>query len=297
MISRILLFCFLLFVALDGLTQIEIIQADTTYDKNIFTLVEKMPYYPGGDAERMKYLSENIRYPVEARKKGIQGRVYVTFVVEKDGSINDVRILRGIGGGCDEETVRLISSMPKWSPGVQRSKPVRVQFNTVVIFKLNGNFQKPPKPDKSFAKGVQLMDDGKYQKAIERFTKSINQNSGLTNEALMNRAICKLNLKEYQAADQDLKLVMAKKNDNYNGLVADIYFSLGNAVFDEEDYNSAILYFTNAIKMDPEVSSVYFNRGLAKSKLGLKSEACQDWSISLQNGFEKASEFIELNCN
>jgi len=107
-------------------------------DKMVFMVVEKMPEYPGGDKEMYGYLASNIKYPAEAKKKGIQGRVYVTFVIEQDGRVSDVRILRGIGGGCDEEALRVVKAMPKWSPGVQRGKPVRVQYNLPVSFKLTG---------------------------------------------------------------------------------------------------------------------------------------------------------------
>ncbi len=105
-------------------------------EEQIFVVVEAMPEYPGGDAARMEFLNKNIKYPTMARESGIQGRVYVTFVVEKDGSVTDVRVLRGIGGGCDEEAVRVVKAMPKWIPGRQRNKPVRVQFNLPVRFTL-----------------------------------------------------------------------------------------------------------------------------------------------------------------
>jgi periplasmic protein TonB len=103
----------------------------------IFTVVESMPGFPGGEAARIQYLNDNIKYPQMARESGIQGRVFVTFVVERDGSVTDVKVLRGIGGGCDEEAVRVIKNMPKWDPGKQRGKPVRVQFNMPILFKLN----------------------------------------------------------------------------------------------------------------------------------------------------------------
>jgi len=106
-------------------------------EAQIFTVVESMPDFPGGDEARIRYLNENIKYPQMARESGIQGRVFVTFVVEKDGSVTDVRVLRGIGGGCDEEAIRVIKNMPKWDPGKQRGKPVRVQFNMPILFKLN----------------------------------------------------------------------------------------------------------------------------------------------------------------
>ncbi len=103
----------------------------------IFTVVEDQPEFPGGEEARQRFLSENLRYPQMAREAGIQGTVFVTFVVETDGSVTDVRILRGIGGGCDEEAIRVVGMMPRWEPGRQRGQPVRVQFNMPIRFRLN----------------------------------------------------------------------------------------------------------------------------------------------------------------
>jgi periplasmic protein TonB len=103
----------------------------------IFTVVEDQPQFPGGESARVKFLSDNLRYPTMAREAGIQGTVFVTFVVERDGSVTDVRVLRGIGGGCDEEAVRVVQNMPRWQPGRQRGQPVRVQFNMPIRFMLN----------------------------------------------------------------------------------------------------------------------------------------------------------------
>ncbi len=104
--------------------------------KEIFTVVEEQPSYPGGEDARMRFLQENIKYPEEAKELNIDGRVFVTFVVETDGSITDVKIVRGIGAGCDEEAIRVVKSMPRWVPGKQRGTPVRVQFNLPIRFKL-----------------------------------------------------------------------------------------------------------------------------------------------------------------
>lgn len=104
--------------------------------EEIFTVVEEQPQYPGGEAARLQYLQQNIKYPEEAKELGIQGRVFVTFVVEVDGSITDVKVLRGIGGGCDQEAIRVVQNMPKWIPGKQRGVPVRVQFNLPIKFTL-----------------------------------------------------------------------------------------------------------------------------------------------------------------
>lgn len=106
-------------------------------EAQIFTVVESMPQFPGGDGALLAYLSNNINYPRMALESGIQGKVFVTFVVEKDGFITDVKVLRGIGGGCDEEAIRVVQNMPQWRPGVQRNMPVRVQFNLPIRFILH----------------------------------------------------------------------------------------------------------------------------------------------------------------
>ena len=105
-------------------------------EQEIFQIVEEMPSFPGGEAELMKYVGSHIKYPQIARETGIQGRVFVGFVVEPDGSISNVKLLRGIGGGCDEEAMRVIKSLPKWKPGKQRGKAVRVSYQIPVFFKL-----------------------------------------------------------------------------------------------------------------------------------------------------------------
>ena len=114
-----------------------VVEEETVAEEEIFQIVEEMPGPVGGDEAFYQYLAENIRYPVVAMESGISGRVYVTFVVEKDGSITDVKVLRGIGGGCDEEAVRVVKAMPKWKPGKQRGRPVRVLYRVPINFTLN----------------------------------------------------------------------------------------------------------------------------------------------------------------
>lgn len=105
-------------------------------EEQIFTIVEDMPAFPGGEAELFKYLGKAIKYPQMAQDAGISGVVYVTFVVGKDGKISDAKVLRGIGGGCDEEALRVVRAMPTWKPGKQRGKPVTVQYNLPIRFTL-----------------------------------------------------------------------------------------------------------------------------------------------------------------
>jgi protein TonB len=102
----------------------------------IFTIVEEMPSFPGGELELIKFLQKNIKYPAMARENGISGKVYVTFVVDKEGKIKDAKVLRGIGGGCDEEALRVVRSMPDWKIGKQNGRPVAVQYNLPISFTL-----------------------------------------------------------------------------------------------------------------------------------------------------------------
>ena len=105
-------------------------------DTVTFSVVENNPEFPGGEDALYKYLAENIRYPEQAKKEKVQGRVFVRFVVDKDGSVVKSEVLRGIGNGCDEEALRVVNAMPKWTPGKQRGKPVNVQYVIPVNFKL-----------------------------------------------------------------------------------------------------------------------------------------------------------------
>lgn len=101
-----------------------------------FTIVDQMPEYPGGNEAMIQYLSSNIVYPDAMKKAGLQGTVFVGFIVEKDGIISEVKVLKGIGGGCDEEAVRVISEMPAWKPGMQEGKAVRVQYTLPIKYAL-----------------------------------------------------------------------------------------------------------------------------------------------------------------
>ena len=112
------------------------IEEEEVVEQEIFQIVEEMPSFPGGEQKLLEYVAKNTKYPQIARESGIQGRVFIGFVVETDGSISNVKVLRGIGGGCDEEAVRVIKSLPKWKPGKQRGKAVRVSYQIPVNFKL-----------------------------------------------------------------------------------------------------------------------------------------------------------------
>ena len=112
------------------------IEEEEIAEEEVFLSVEENPEFPGGTAKLLEYVQKNLKYPMMARESDIQGRVFVGFVVEKDGSISNVKVLRGIGGGCDEEAIRVVQSLPKFKPGKQRGNPVRVQYTLPIVFKL-----------------------------------------------------------------------------------------------------------------------------------------------------------------
>ena len=102
----------------------------------VFDVVEEMPSFPGGQGALMSYLASNIKYPVVAQENGVQGRVIVSFVVERDGSISDVRVARSVDPSLDRETQRVVKSMPRWKPGKQNGSAVRVKYTVPVVFRL-----------------------------------------------------------------------------------------------------------------------------------------------------------------
>ena len=112
------------------------VEEEVVEEQEIFEVVEHMPEFPGGQAALMKYLGDNIKYPTIAQENGTQGRVTVQFVVNADGSIVDAKVIRGVDPYLDKEALRVINSMPKWKPGMQRGKAVRVKYTVPVMFRL-----------------------------------------------------------------------------------------------------------------------------------------------------------------
>ncbi|MFA4852284.1 MAG: energy transducer TonB [Bacteroidales bacterium] len=125
-------------------------KTDTSISKKtdvVLIIVEVMPLYPGGEEAMFKFIGDNTIYPIIAKEKGVSGTVIVTFVVEKDGSISNVNLLKDIGGGCGEEAVRVVKAMPRWIPGKQNGVNIRVQYNLPIRFTL-GNEKEQKKTKK-----------------------------------------------------------------------------------------------------------------------------------------------------
>ncbi len=117
--------------------KVAIIEIEQESDEEFFMVVENMPEFPGGDAGVLKFRQQNMKYPPIAKEYNITGKVYVSFIVDKSGSVTDVKIVRGVDKSLDAEAVRVVKSLPKYKPGKQRGKAVRVMFTIPINFTLN----------------------------------------------------------------------------------------------------------------------------------------------------------------
>lgn len=260
-------------------------------DTLVFTIVEKMPQFIGGEKARIDYLNKNINYPYVARTSGIEGRVDVSFIVDTDGSISDVKILRGIGGGCDEEAIRLVTGMPLWEPGKQRGKPVKVRFNMPLIFILNNSGQ-IASPDNDYTKGIELMNEEFYDKAIESFSESIEKKGINYKEAYCTRGVCCYQLGNLEQAAADIYEAFIIRANINNDEVASVLFLIANEYFIRNKLPEAIEMYTGSLQLDAENPRAYFNRGLAYSKSGNSKEAKKDWKKAKSLGY-LVPEFTE----
>ena len=119
----------------EGKAKVEVVEVKPV-DDVIFTVVEQQAAFPGGPAALGKFLEKNIKYPAEAQRANVQGKVFLSFVVSPDGSISDVAVLKGLGFGCDQEAMRVVKTMPRWTPGRQSGRAVKSRFNLPITFQL-----------------------------------------------------------------------------------------------------------------------------------------------------------------
>ena len=130
-------FIIMALMAVFGLTTVSAQKTVVAKKKQkVFDVVEQMPEYPGGQAALFEYLSKNIKYPADAEKKKVEGKVFVTFVVDSDGKITDVSLLKKVFPSLDAEAIRVISAMPNWIPGRQKGQAVRVKYTVPIMFRL-----------------------------------------------------------------------------------------------------------------------------------------------------------------
>ncbi|MDY3848166.1 MAG: energy transducer TonB, partial [Prevotella sp.] len=188
-------------------------QKSTSIDKQkdntkVYDVVDKMPSFPGGNAALFEYLSNNIQYPKVAEENRMEGRVIVTFVVEKDGSISNAKLARSVSEELDAEAIRVVSSMPKWQPGSQNGEPVSVMFTVPVIFRLSSGVSTPYKKEHSLESNetkVIYMVDGKEasEEEVQKLSPLNIESMTVVKKALL--------LKQYGAKEGDKVVVIQRK--------------------------------------------------------------------------------------
>lgn len=143
-------------------------------EQQIFVIVESMPEFPGGEKELFHFIVSNLNYPVAAYLNKVEGRVIISFTVEKDGKVSSARSYRPMGYGCDQEAIRVIESMPDWKPGYQRGKPVRVGFNIPVTFAIDPDVKtNMDKAEKLYAKAMDEYGKYNYPRTLELLEESL----------------------------------------------------------------------------------------------------------------------------
>jgi TonB family protein len=304
--KRLLLFIFLFL--LNGIIlfgQVPVQQKDAS----IFTVVEQMPEFPGGAGEMMKYIQRNIHYPEKERDAGVEGKCFIKFVVEQDGSISNVEVLKGIlnGQGCDQEALRVIKNMPNWTPGTQNGKLVRVYFNVPISFRLAPNgkttntISKPEysnvqtetetakeqtstrtsyrevmeaavKVKEPETKNEQTINKDSLNPAIEKYNKAIELNPNGT-VAYYKRGVCKRKSGDYKGASEDYNKAI-ELNPKYDSA----YNARGYLKYFLKDYEGAIEDYNKAIELSPKFIKAYINRGYAKHLLRDFNGAIEDYN-------------------
>ncbi len=266
-------------------------------DTAVFVVVEQMPVFPGGDKARVKYLSENIQYPVEARNQGIEGTVFISFVVETDGSISNVHVLKGVGGELDKEAIRVVSGMPPWVPGKQRGKPVRVRFNMPIQFKLSVPGNKAGSSAnheiEEYEVGMQNMHEGLFDEAIKCMNKSIKNKESNYKNAYFARGVCHYELGAYDPAMEDIRMALGMEADLDPIQVASVLYLIANEYFIRQDLHKAIEAYTLCTELDPINAKAWNNRGLAYYRSGEAEKAKKDWKKAAKLGFDITKNTFE----
>ncbi|MES2396237.1 MAG: TonB family protein [Bacteroidota bacterium] len=184
-------------------------QQDTTKKEEVFTIVESMPLFPGGNTTMMNWISAKIGeigFPENERKAEISGTCYVTFIIDKEGNVTDPKILRGVtyGPGYDRVALQVVKAMPQWAPGKQNGREVSVQYNLPIKFTiLRPEEQKEINESRIFYnKGVEFANNNNYEKAFEEFNKSLDiLPTNIT--TLYNRGVLFLKLDKKEEACKD----------------------------------------------------------------------------------------------
>lgn len=247
-----------------------------TIPKDVYTVVETMPQYPGGDMGMLTFIARNVEYPTFAKENGLTGVVYVSYIVDRDGSIKDVKVLRGVHKSLNEEAMRVVRQLNGYKPGLQDGKPVPVQFTVPIRFELQG----APTPDLQFVSSryrAQLppyLDSANkalgrhdFQKAIELYTKSIETENDL-GEAYFERAIAHYALRDIENAEADFEDAIKNTKhvpDNLYMTRADMRTENGNLDGAIADYMRVLTHNNNSYTVNLLLGKCWLEKGEFKT--------------------------------
>ena len=324
MTSRTILICLLSLLILPSFGQ-EQNEADTTAEK--FTIVEQPAVPVGGYNTFYRFVDENLHYPTEARKNGIEGKVYVQFIVNEDGALSEIEVVKGIGFGCDEEVVRVVSLSPAWVPPRQRGKYVKQKIVMPITFQL-GVSEPPPRTDPTPVNGWKELEDW-----IAEQTKLVNAEIPLNNSQGAVR-VSFLVSKKGKLSDFYVEKGLGKSFDtkaiqilkNYKGewnpgtlnhipesqsLVirvdfdhlpkvtknkAKLSYDKGVDAFAAGNFKKALKHFDNAIELHPTTIDYHFNKAVVLLQMKETKDACNILDMLTEHDQQAIEVFTEY-CN
>lgn len=234
-------------------------EAEETEEEEIFIVVETQPQFPGGEDSLYNFIYSNLRYPQVAKDNALEGRVFLTFVVEKDGSITNVKIIRDIGGGCGHEAKRVVEMMPKWIPGKQNGKPVRVQFNMPIRFEVQEEDKAKHTDETSL-----LKNDSTSSNTIVKVIFDLDQAHGEKGEAEFQNTI---DMSEY---DEETEIILSidpvETQPQFPGGDDSLYnFIYSNLRYPQEAIDNGIegrVFITFVIEKDGSITGIKILRDI-----------------------------------
>jgi len=296
-------------------------------------VVEEMPEPYGGIGVFYKYISSHIVYPRTEMEAGISGKTYIKFVVERDGSLSDFQVLKGVLGckACDNEAIRVIKNYPeKWKPGKQNGQLARVYYTLPIIFKVgrptgqNLTHEEQQKQNSvgQWGEGVQFEREYKYKEAFECYEKSLSMDPD-NRLALFDKAKMQLALGEKDKACTMWKEMInegIRKNEaqvfmktycndkftaretavNYHNFVkCTNFFNVGMSAVNSSSYEVALRNFDSCLVYNPENKDALYNKAVMHIKLGQKGPACVSWKklLTLNPQDKETEDLIKKNCN
>lgn len=254
------------------------------------------PTFQGGEKALLEFIDSNLKYPEEALQLKVQGEVLLNMIVNEDGSISDIVVVQGIGGGCNEEAIRIANlTSGKWESGTLNNKTQAFKIKLPIKFEIIYGKNIHYLVNDPYKKGVELLGQEKYSEAIEQFNKFLKDFS--SSNAFYARGLCYLQLEDYRNAISDLENANNLGDPDAKSKLTEAYLKYGNKCLEQKKYPAAIGIFTKALEFSPNEINVLFNRGIAYFYIGEKEKACADWELIKSLGSNESSEFLKEYCS